>query len=80
MTRQEFETAAKELRQLMYDVGLRYFHSQEDAEDVAQESLLRPVEILREGGCKHECQSVSNEGGKKLLHKHETKENHQSRY
>lgn len=41
MTQQEFETAAKELRQLMYDVGLRYFHSQEDAEDVAQESLLR---------------------------------------
>lgn len=40
MTQQEFETAAKELRQLMYDVGLRYFRSQEDAEDVAQESLL----------------------------------------
>lgn len=40
MTQQEFETAARELRQQMYDVGLRYFHSQEDAEDVAQESLL----------------------------------------
>ena len=40
MTQQEFETTAKELRPLMYDVGLRYFHSQDDAEDVAQESLL----------------------------------------
>lgn len=40
MTQQEFETAAKELRRVMYDVGLRYFHSQDDAEDVAQESLL----------------------------------------
>lgn len=40
MTLQEFETTARELRPLMYDVGLRYFHSQDDAEDVAQESLL----------------------------------------
>lgn len=40
MTQQEFETTANELRPLMYDVGLRYFHSQDDAEDVAQESLL----------------------------------------
>lgn len=40
MTQQEFETTAKEMRPLMYDVGLRYFHSQDDAEDVAQESLL----------------------------------------
>lgn len=40
MTQQEFETTAKELRPLLYDVGLRYFHSQDDAEDVAQESLL----------------------------------------
>lgn len=41
MTQQEFETIAAELRPMMYDVGMRYFHSQEDAEDVAQESLLR---------------------------------------
>lgn len=40
MTLQEFETTARKLRPLMYDVGLRYFHSQDDAEDVAQESLL----------------------------------------
>lgn len=40
MTQQEFETTARELRPLMYDVGLRYFHSQDDAEDVAQESLI----------------------------------------
>lgn len=40
MTQQEFENTAKELRPLMYDVGKRYFHSQDDAEDVAQESLL----------------------------------------
>ena len=40
MTLQEFETTDRELRPLMYDVGLRYFHSQDDAEDVAQESLL----------------------------------------
>lgn len=40
MTKQEFEITAKELRPLMYDVGLRYFHSHDDAEDVAQESLL----------------------------------------
>lgn len=40
MTQQEFETTAEELRPLMYDVGLRYFHSRDDAEDVAQESLL----------------------------------------
>lgn len=40
MTQQEFETTAKELRPLMYDVGLRYFHSRDDAEDVAQGSLL----------------------------------------
>ena len=41
MTQQEFETAAKELRRVMYDVGVRFFHQQDDAEDVAQESLLR---------------------------------------
>ena len=40
MTKQEFEEKAKELRSLMYNVGLRYFQSQDDAEDVAQESLL----------------------------------------
>ena len=40
MTQQEFEITAKEMRPLVYDVGLRYFHSQDDAEDVAQESLL----------------------------------------
>ncbi len=40
MTQQEFENTAKELRPLMYDIGKRYFHSQDDAEDVAQESLL----------------------------------------
>lgn len=41
MTQQEFETIAVELRPMMYDVGMRYFHSQDDAGDVAQESLLR---------------------------------------
>lgn len=41
MTQQEFETIAAELRPMMYNVGMRYFHSQDDAEDVAQESLLR---------------------------------------
>jgi len=40
MTQQEFETIAKELRPLMYGTGLRYFQSRDDAEDVAQESLL----------------------------------------
>jgi len=40
MNRQEFEHIVKELRPLMFDVGMRYFRSREDAEDVAQESLL----------------------------------------
>ena len=40
MKQEEFDNIAKALRPLMYDVGMRYFHSQDDAEDVAQESLL----------------------------------------
>ena len=40
MKQQEFEHLIKEIRPLVYDVGMRYFHSREDAEDVAQESLL----------------------------------------
>ena len=40
MKKEDFEHIAKELRPLAYDVGMRFFRSQDDAEDVAQETLL----------------------------------------
>ena len=59
MTQQEFETTAKELRPLMYDVGLRYFHSQDDAEDVAQESLLLLWRYCEKMGARRSIEGVA---------------------
>ena len=52
MTQQEFEITAKELRPLMYDVGLRYFHLQDDAEDVAQESFRNKKTLIPKANLK----------------------------
>ncbi|HRN16733.1 MAG TPA: sigma-70 family RNA polymerase sigma factor [Xylanibacter oryzae] len=41
MTTEEFENIVPELRPLMVQIGRYFFGNQDDAEDVAQESLLR---------------------------------------
>ena len=41
MTQEEFEHIAPALRELMLSVGRRFFGNEDDAEDVAQDSLIR---------------------------------------
>ena len=72
MTQQEFETTAKEMRPLMYDVGLRYFHSQRRCGGCGTGVITSAVEILRKDGCEQKHQGIGNKGCKELLHKHET--------
>ncbi len=40
MKQQEFETIASELRDVMFNIGQQFFHSEVEADDVAQEGLL----------------------------------------
>ena len=41
MTRSEFEKMASELRKEMLTIGMAFFGNREDAEDVAQEGLVK---------------------------------------
>lgn len=74
MTQKEFETIVAELRPMMYDVGMRYFHSQDDAEDVAQESLLRLWKFCANMDAAMNVKGLAVKVAKKLLYKHEAQE------
>ncbi len=41
MTREAFEHIAQELRPRLLGIGRRFFHKEETAEDIAQETLMR---------------------------------------
>lgn len=48
MTRNEFEHMAVKLRQLMYKVAFDYFGSADDADDVAQDALLKLWQYVKD--------------------------------
>lgn len=68
MNRKEFENIVPELRPLMVKVARDFFGNQDDAEDVAQDALVRLWNYLRATGCKQEYEATGHYGDQELLH------------